>query len=209
MRALTIFKGDEGLAKAEQALAAFEARLAGLALQREAKLSDEGVDVADVLKLDHEAADIRAKMQLQSDRIEALKVKQRQRDHEARLAAKAAEIARLRKLAAARNDKATKLDVAVRVLIQAASDLRAADDALFDGWNDTLLPARLLGYLRSNHNEALSLQRREKRVPGCIAYVVERAAFDFGPEAEKLGAELIVELEAAPLPEQQTSEDAA
>jgi hypothetical protein len=209
VRALTIFKGDEGLTKAEQTLATFEVRIAELSAQRALKIEDEATDLDAVLRIDHELAELRAKVLLQHDRIEAIKVRQRKRDHEARLAAKASEIASRKKLVIARTDKATKLDVAVKVLIQAVADLRAADDALFDGWPNVLMSAHMFGYLRSNHHEALSTIRKDRKVPGCIAYVIERAPFEFGPEAEKLGAELITELEAAALPDEQETESAA
>jgi hypothetical protein len=196
--------GEDGIAAAERALAETEARIATLEAEWPAKIAEDGDYVAAVTSLDRELATLRANATLHRERIMVLREKQKKVNRALREQQKVSGIAAVKKLLSARSAAAAKLDRALQGVAEAFAELEVADKAIFADWPDVLMPARRLDYLSVLRLDALSSMRKQRPIaPGVIRQILEKLPFDFGTEVDKRNDELIDELTAAPISDEQ------
>ena len=190
------------LERATAQLTTTEGEIAALQAERAAAVRDyedvEAVAAVDA-KIDHK----RRTAGILRDRITALQEAQREHDRrkldDARQSAVKTIVTRLD----ARVQAATKLDRAGVLVAEALAELAAADEAVFAGWSDLLPPAHRLTYLRMLNLDPISSQRKPRPMsPGVIRQLVEKLPLNLAGEAEKRNAELVSELQAAPIPDQ-------
>lgn len=200
---MKIFRADPdaALEAAQTALTQAETRIAELTAERAAKIEQAEGDsyLVDVGKIDAEITRLQASIRAHHDRIAAMQRRQREREQADREQAKANGIANVRKRLGRRHDAARKLDNALKQLGEAFVELEAADTDAFANW-----PAELAApheYFRARTIAALSTRRQQRMVAGPVRELISLVPFDLSSEVEKRNAELVAELESAPIAE--------
>jgi hypothetical protein len=200
--ALTLFRGDDGLHKTEQALVAVNAQIIELEAKRAGLIAGDDADVEAILRIDGDLSKLDSKVKLLTERIAVLEAGQRKRAQELRAHTKATEVAGKKKLIAARSSVAAEFDRWLEQGQQLFTKLGAADNAIFANWSDVMPHAHKLEYLRVLRSEMFSQQRKQRMSAGVIREMLNRAPYGVADIAEQKGNELIAELEDAAIPEQ-------
>jgi hypothetical protein len=121
------------LAAAQTALAAADERLAALQDERTAALRDD--DIAGARRLDRQIADQREARTTFADRVALLQTKLAREQHEQRIAAHLAAVARIETdLLPPRAAAATALEAALKAVAVAARNFKEANDAVKKNW---------------------------------------------------------------------------
>lgn len=185
------------IAKAQEAIAAAEAKISELVLRRADVLLSDNLE--DVRAVDRALDEQRQTININRERIAVLEAAQRQQTAARAEQERLSGIANVRKRTASRHEAARKLDAAIGEVRGAFAELLSADNDLFGNWPATVSDLGRLHHFRVEGLEPLSA-RRLRRPPsaGLVRCIAEHTAFNFADAIEARNRELVEMIEVVP-----------
>jgi hypothetical protein len=194
----------ERLAATEADSLATEGKLAGLLA------GDDDLNLAEAKNLRKQITEARGDAAVLRDRIISLRSKVREADLTKRAEEKIAAVADIGKRTARRDERAQRVDDAIRVIATELPLLLEADAAIYRGWSDTLPDANLYAYTSASTIRELS--SRPPQTPlhaGIVRALANHGDYGFADILKENGRELIEELRRAAIPDTRIDTEAA
>jgi hypothetical protein len=203
---------DDTRRAAEAALLQTETKIADLERDRAAKLLEDNY-AGGVEQIDRQIEAQQRAATVHRDRIAAM-VAKRHVEARARLERERANgIVEIGKRLAHRDTAAQRLEVALKAVRDAYTELSAADAAAFTGWPSVLPTSNSLSYLAIDGMQAFCKKPRglhdfeSRTIIGPVRSIVDGAADGLAEEIQQKGRDLIEMLQAESIPEPETSDD--